>query len=60
MGMDDQAKDPFAYCESSSCAHDLANGVLVSELLTRDGPYRPNHFSDRVLALTPPTIHEAA
>ncbi|MBT8217009.1 MAG: hypothetical protein KJO17_09190 [Acidimicrobiia bacterium] len=59
--MDDVAKDPFEYCEGRTCAHDLANGVLIAELLAGDGPYRPNHFTDRVLVLQPPPpIHEAA
>ena len=30
--------DTYRTCEAS-CTHDLARGVLVSELLTREGPY---------------------
>ena len=30
--------DPYARCEES-CTHDLAQGVLVDELLGADGPH---------------------
>jgi len=31
------APDPYERCEQV-CVHDLARGILVSELLSRDGP----------------------
>ncbi len=30
--------DPYARC-SRECVHDLARGVLVNELIEKDGPY---------------------
>lgn len=36
--------DPYRRCPES-CVHDLARGVLVDELLDRDGPY-PRHPMD--------------
>ncbi len=32
------AFDPYRQCDGS-CTHDLGRGVLVSELLSRDGPF---------------------
>jgi hypothetical protein len=32
--------DPYAHCERE-CTHDLARGVLLSELLGGDGPAPP-------------------
>ena len=34
--------DPYRRCEGS-CTHDLARGVLVTELLAGDGPYPDSH-----------------
>ena len=34
--------DPYGGCEAS-CTHDLALGVLVSELLEAEGPYPDSH-----------------
>lgn len=34
--------DPYGGCEGS-CTHDLARGVLVSELLGEEGPYPDSH-----------------
>jgi hypothetical protein len=34
--------DPYRRCEGS-CTHDLARGVLVSELLDGDGPFPDSH-----------------
>jgi hypothetical protein len=34
--------DPYGGCEGS-CTHDLARGVLVSELLGQEGPYPDSH-----------------
>jgi len=34
--------DPYRRCEGS-CTHDLARGVLVSELLAGDGPFPDSH-----------------
>jgi hypothetical protein len=32
--------DPYKHCESAEgCTHDLVRGVLVSELLSGDGPF---------------------
>jgi len=36
------AHDPYRRCEGS-CTHDLARGVLVSELLADEGPYPDSH-----------------
>ena len=36
------AHDPYGGCEGS-CTHDLARGVLVSELLGQEGPYPDSH-----------------
>lgn len=30
--------DPYAPCEAG-CTHDLTTGILLSELLDRDGPF---------------------
>ncbi len=30
--------DPYRRCEGD-CAHDLARGVLIMELIEKDGPY---------------------
>jgi hypothetical protein len=35
--------DPYGRCERR-CNHDLARGVLVSELLESDGPYPPSQL----------------
>jgi hypothetical protein len=32
--------DPYRRCEDH-CNHDLVRGILVSDLLGTDGPYRP-------------------
>ncbi|MFQ5553942.1 MAG: hypothetical protein ACE5GC_01065 [Acidimicrobiia bacterium] len=32
--------DPYRHCERG-CHHDLATGVLVSDLLGEEGPYPP-------------------
>jgi hypothetical protein len=29
----------FRRCETTGCAHDLAHGILVTDLLTQDGGY---------------------
>jgi len=34
--------DPYRRCEEG-CNHDLSQGVLVSELLSRPGPYPDTH-----------------
>lgn len=39
MGMDSIERDPFQHCEAGKCSHDLSVGVLVSDLLDRDGPH---------------------
>ncbi|MCH8129748.1 MAG: hypothetical protein IIC70_07605 [Acidobacteria bacterium] len=44
------AHDPYGGCEGS-CTHDLARGVLVSELLGQEGPYPDSHP-----LLTPPNL----
>jgi hypothetical protein len=36
------AYDAYRACEGS-CTHDLARGVLVSELLDEEGPYPDSH-----------------
>lgn len=36
----DQVDDPYRRCEDH-CNHDLVRGILVSDLLSGDGPYRP-------------------
>ncbi len=36
------AHDPYGGCEKI-CTHDLARGVLVSELLDEEGPYPNSH-----------------
>ena len=33
--------DPYRHCETKGCTHDLAKGVLLSELLGGDGPFPP-------------------
>jgi hypothetical protein len=38
--METTANDPFRFCDADGCTHDLSMGVLVSELLDRDGPHR--------------------
>ena len=37
-----QIHDPFRRCEEV-CTHDLARGLLVSELLGGEGPYPDSH-----------------
>ena len=39
IGMEPTVNDPFRYCETDGCTHDLSAGALVSELLDRDGPH---------------------
>ncbi len=34
--------DPYRRCEGS-CTHDLARGVLVSDLLADEGPFPDSH-----------------
>ena len=34
-------EDPYPHCEDGKCHHDTREGVLVVDLLERDGPYRP-------------------
>lgn len=36
----DHIDDPYRRCEDH-CNHDLVRGILVSDLLGTDGPYRP-------------------
>ncbi len=36
----DHIDDPYRRCEDH-CNHDLVRGILVSDLLGSDGPYRP-------------------
>jgi hypothetical protein len=36
----DHIDDPYRRCEDH-CNHDLVRGILVSDLLGGDGPYRP-------------------
>ncbi len=36
----DHIDDPYRRCEEH-CNHDLVRGILVSDLLESDGPYRP-------------------
>ena len=36
----DHIDDPYRRCEDH-CNHDLVRGILVSDLLGLDGPYRP-------------------
>lgn len=38
----DLVADPYRRCEEG-CKHDLAEGVLVAELLERDGVYPDDH-----------------
>ncbi len=35
--------DPYRRCEEQ-CNHDLARGILVSDLLEGDGPHPPSHL----------------
>jgi len=39
----DVVHDPYRRCEDQ-CNHDLARGILVSELLSGDGPHPPSHL----------------
>lgn len=39
----DAIDDPYRRCEDH-CNHDLVRGILVSELLASDGPYRPTNL----------------
>ena len=39
----DVVHDPYRRCEDQ-CNHDLARGILVSELLDGDGPHPPSHL----------------
>ncbi len=41
-GSSDSVYDAYRTCEGS-CTHDLARGVLISELLGREGPYPDSH-----------------
>ena len=51
--------DPYRRCEGS-CTHDLARGVLVSELLNNEGPYPDSHplltFRPMRPAVQPPVL----
>lgn len=55
--------DPYRRCEGS-CTHDLARGVLVSELLAADGPFPDSHplltFRPVVVRSTVPSMEIAA
>lgn len=55
--------DPYRRCEAS-CTHDLARGVLVSELLASDGPFPDSHplltFRPIVARATQPGLMSAA
>lgn len=35
--------DPYRRCEEQ-CNHDLARGILVSDLIADDGPHPPSHL----------------
>jgi len=39
----DVVHDPYRRCEDQ-CNHDLARGILVSDLLSGDGPHPPSHL----------------
>lgn len=39
-------EDPFQACEDQGCAHDLSVGVLVSDLLSSDGPHPTRRAGD--------------
>jgi hypothetical protein len=45
----DQPSDPYRSCEHH-CSHELGSGVLLSELLGRDGPHPPGYM---LVALAP-------
>jgi len=40
MTRDTSRRDAYAWCERG-CNHDLARGILVSDLLSGDGPHPP-------------------
>ena len=39
----DSVDDPYRRCEEH-CNHDLVRGILVADLLSEDGPYRPTNL----------------
>lgn len=39
MNANQDGKDPYRLCVRDRCEHELVQGVLVSDLLARDGPY---------------------
>ena len=50
--------DPFRYCEDSGCTHDLSMGVLIADLLDRDGPHPVRRVG--VFGSSEPSLDEAA
>ena len=34
--------DPYPHCEEGRCNHDVREGVLITDLLSGDGPHQPS------------------
>jgi hypothetical protein len=54
---EDRVAEPYRSCEQH-CAHDLGEGVLISELLGGDGPHPPGYMLVTLVSRREPALFD--